>query len=269
MSGFDTPYDEEEVEVWEFGLKSEWLDNRVRLNAALFTNDYTDMQIAQFEAGAGGASSRQVNAGAATYEGPGARTRRRAGGGADAGRELRLPRHRVRRVHAAQPGHEPAGEHLGYRRGDLRAREYLERGRAVRLRAFQFRYAVGAARRDLSRQPGIPSVPERSHGRGRLHAGQRPHQPQRHRSGQLLRQGSDARLAVGQEPRRRGVPQLRHRLRQHRLRGQPLRLAAHLWSRRGICTVAICCPPDRSSGREAALFGHHPFAADPAAQPRQ
>ncbi len=69
VSGFVTPYDEEEVEVWELGLKSEWLDNRVRLNAALFTNDYTDMQIAQFEAGAGGASSRQVNAGAATYEG--------------------------------------------------------------------------------------------------------------------------------------------------------------------------------------------------------
>ncbi|HQY70407.1 MAG TPA: TonB-dependent receptor [Pseudomonadales bacterium] len=69
VSGFEAPYDEEEVEVWELGLKSEWLDNRVRLNAAVFTNDYTDMQIAQFEAGAGGASSRQVNAGAATYEG--------------------------------------------------------------------------------------------------------------------------------------------------------------------------------------------------------
>ncbi len=69
LSGFYTPYDEEEVEVWELGLKSEWLDNRVRLNAAVFTNDYTDIQISQFESGSGGASSKVVNAGAATYNG--------------------------------------------------------------------------------------------------------------------------------------------------------------------------------------------------------
>jgi len=46
--------------LWE---GAEWLDNRVRFNAAVFTNDYTDIQIAQFEAGSGGASSRIVNAG--------------------------------------------------------------------------------------------------------------------------------------------------------------------------------------------------------------
>ncbi|MBK7170329.1 MAG: TonB-dependent receptor [Gammaproteobacteria bacterium] len=69
LPSFQTPYDKEEVETWELGLKSELLDNRLRLNVALFTNDYTDIQINQFEAGTGGASSRIVNAGAGTYRG--------------------------------------------------------------------------------------------------------------------------------------------------------------------------------------------------------
>ena len=69
LASFTTPFEEEEVETWELGLKSEWLDNRVRFNAAVFTNDYTDIQIAQFEAGSGGASSRIVNAGQGTYQG--------------------------------------------------------------------------------------------------------------------------------------------------------------------------------------------------------
>ena len=69
IASFTTPFEEEEVEVWELGMKSEWWDNRVRFNAAVFTNDYTDVQIAQFEAGSGGASSRIVNAGQATYQG--------------------------------------------------------------------------------------------------------------------------------------------------------------------------------------------------------
>jgi len=69
IESFQIPYDEEEVETWELGLKSEFFNNRLRLNAAIFTNDYTDIQIAQFEAGSGGASSRTVNAGEGTYQG--------------------------------------------------------------------------------------------------------------------------------------------------------------------------------------------------------
>ncbi|MCG3170144.1 MAG: Vitamin B12 transporter BtuB [Pseudomonadales bacterium] len=68
-ASFQATYDKEEVESIELGLKSELFDNRLRLNAALFFNDYTDVQIAQFEAGSGGASSRTVNAGAATMKG--------------------------------------------------------------------------------------------------------------------------------------------------------------------------------------------------------
>ncbi|MDY0005986.1 MAG: TonB-dependent receptor [Spongiibacteraceae bacterium] len=69
VASFQAPYDKEEVENWEIGLKSEWLDNRLRLNVAVFTNDYTDIQISQSEIGSGGASSRIVNAGAGTFEG--------------------------------------------------------------------------------------------------------------------------------------------------------------------------------------------------------
>ncbi|MBK7171619.1 MAG: TonB-dependent receptor [Gammaproteobacteria bacterium] len=42
------PYGPEEVESYELGLKSQWLDNRLRVNAATFFMDYTDMQVATF-----------------------------------------------------------------------------------------------------------------------------------------------------------------------------------------------------------------------------
>lgn len=38
------PYDPEEVETIEVGTKTQWLDNRLRFNAAAFTTDYTDKQ---------------------------------------------------------------------------------------------------------------------------------------------------------------------------------------------------------------------------------
>jgi iron complex outermembrane recepter protein len=69
VAAFQTPYSEEEVETWELGLKSQWFENRLRANAALFTNDFTDIQLQQFEAGAGGGSSRTVNAGKSTFRG--------------------------------------------------------------------------------------------------------------------------------------------------------------------------------------------------------
>lgn len=69
VSAFVTPYDKEEIKSVEIGVKSELFDRRLRLNAALFNNDYSDMQIAQFEGGASGASSRTVNAGEATIRG--------------------------------------------------------------------------------------------------------------------------------------------------------------------------------------------------------
>jgi iron complex outermembrane receptor protein len=38
-------YNEEEVTTYEVGAKTEWLDNRLRLNGAIYFNDYRDQQI--------------------------------------------------------------------------------------------------------------------------------------------------------------------------------------------------------------------------------
>ncbi len=66
---WNDPVDEEEVDSFELGMKADWLNNRLRTNVALFYNEFTDIQITQFEAGSGGASSQLVNAGEATYWG--------------------------------------------------------------------------------------------------------------------------------------------------------------------------------------------------------
>ncbi len=46
-AGFQPAFDEEEMIAYEIGVKSTLADNRVRLNAAVFRSDYTDMQIQQ------------------------------------------------------------------------------------------------------------------------------------------------------------------------------------------------------------------------------
>ena len=38
------PYDQEKVTTYEAGLKTDWFDHRVRLNATVFYNDYRDLQ---------------------------------------------------------------------------------------------------------------------------------------------------------------------------------------------------------------------------------
>ena len=42
-----TPFDPEEATLYEIGAKTEWFDNRLRLNLAIFETDYTDLQILQ------------------------------------------------------------------------------------------------------------------------------------------------------------------------------------------------------------------------------
>ena len=39
------PFDPEEIVAYEAGFKTDWLDNRLRVNGALFFNDYTDIQF--------------------------------------------------------------------------------------------------------------------------------------------------------------------------------------------------------------------------------
>lgn len=43
------PYDEETVEAWEVGVKSEFLDRRARVNLALFHNSFDDLQRSVFD----------------------------------------------------------------------------------------------------------------------------------------------------------------------------------------------------------------------------
>lgn len=48
LSGFNpqgSKFDQEELQVWELGAKTSWLDNRVVLNGALFYQDFSDKQV--------------------------------------------------------------------------------------------------------------------------------------------------------------------------------------------------------------------------------
>lgn len=61
-----TPYDEEEVSSFEAGLKSQFLDDRLRANLTLFYNDYEDLQLSAFDPATN--VSRRFNAAAATTQ---------------------------------------------------------------------------------------------------------------------------------------------------------------------------------------------------------
>ncbi|MEQ8859278.1 MAG: TonB-dependent receptor [Pseudomonadales bacterium] len=67
----DLPYDPETVDNYEIGVKSQWLDNRLRLNAALFRMTYDDKQEEQSVAVASGTGQQTVvaNASSATIWG--------------------------------------------------------------------------------------------------------------------------------------------------------------------------------------------------------
>jgi iron complex outermembrane receptor protein len=135
---------------------------------------------------------------------------------------LRLPRRGIRRVRGAEPGHEPARGHLRQHHRGTDTGALGLAWRAVRLRALQLRCVVGAHGRGLQGRVHLPPVPEHLRLDRRPHAGQRAAQPERDPDG-LLREGCTARVAVGQEPDRRGVPELGYRLRFAGLRGQRLR----------------------------------------------
>ena len=59
-------FDPEDMDAYELGLKSTWLDNRLRLNAAVFRMEYSDKQESAFVTGVG---FIQTNAGEATSDG--------------------------------------------------------------------------------------------------------------------------------------------------------------------------------------------------------
>ena len=62
-------FDEQNVDAFELGLKSRFLDNRLQLNLALFENKYSDLQLAQNVLAAGQLTSFVSNAGKARGRG--------------------------------------------------------------------------------------------------------------------------------------------------------------------------------------------------------
>ncbi|MAA87292.1 MAG: TonB-dependent receptor [Haliea sp.] len=63
---FNTPaFSEETVETWEIGLKSDWWDRRLRINASLYNYVYDDIQTSVIETINGAATTRVINAGKA------------------------------------------------------------------------------------------------------------------------------------------------------------------------------------------------------------
>lgn len=69
FAAFSQPVNEEEMTALEWGLKADWLNDRLRTNVAIYRNEAEDLIVAQFEAGSGGASTVLTNAGKATYAG--------------------------------------------------------------------------------------------------------------------------------------------------------------------------------------------------------
>ncbi len=59
-ASFLDPYTEETLTAYEAGFKSDWLDNRLRVNATGFFSDYSDLQVSVFEPGPGGGTVSKV-----------------------------------------------------------------------------------------------------------------------------------------------------------------------------------------------------------------
>jgi iron complex outermembrane receptor protein len=69
FGSFNQTFTPEEVTTYELGLKSYWLDRRVRINAALFQSEFEDMQLAFNSNPADTSIVQAYNAGDATVNG--------------------------------------------------------------------------------------------------------------------------------------------------------------------------------------------------------
>jgi iron complex outermembrane recepter protein len=63
------PYDEETLISAEVGYKSQWFDDRIRFNSAVFYNDYDDLQVSSFDGSGGSLIPVFSNAGNAVIQG--------------------------------------------------------------------------------------------------------------------------------------------------------------------------------------------------------
>ncbi|WP_373080807.1 TonB-dependent receptor [Zhongshania sp.] len=62
---FNNSFDEEIIEQLEIGIKSDWWNNRLRVNAGLYTYQYDDLQTSELKSSGGGITSSTINAGKA------------------------------------------------------------------------------------------------------------------------------------------------------------------------------------------------------------
>lgn len=70
LEAFNEGYTAEEIDSWEIGIKSRWLNSTLQINAAAFFNDEKDIQLTVFVPDAsGGTSSVVKNAGSAEKKG--------------------------------------------------------------------------------------------------------------------------------------------------------------------------------------------------------
>lgn len=72
LSGFipaNSHFDAEEMQVWELGAKSTWLDKRLLVNGALFFQDYSDKQLNSQVPVDNALATRAINAGQAEVKG--------------------------------------------------------------------------------------------------------------------------------------------------------------------------------------------------------
>ena len=65
----DQPYQPETVDTFELGIKSEWFERRLRLNAAVFSSAYDDMQVTVQRAVGNNVASQVLNAASASIDG--------------------------------------------------------------------------------------------------------------------------------------------------------------------------------------------------------
>ena len=65
----DQPYQPETVDTFELGVKSEWFERRLRLNAAVFSSAYDDMQVTVQRAVGNNVASQVLNAASAGIDG--------------------------------------------------------------------------------------------------------------------------------------------------------------------------------------------------------
>lgn len=68
-TNFLNPFKPEKATAYEVGLKTELFDHKLRFNLAAFLTQYRQLQINQFKADAGGATTLTVNAGNVNYSG--------------------------------------------------------------------------------------------------------------------------------------------------------------------------------------------------------